>query len=76
MLASAALQPWRKQPRWTAEDMQLPAVGYGAIPEITTKQELYKGAVFYRKPGTKGPAFHNYTLEPPEFAERLGRPGD
>eukprot|EP00969_Alexandrium_andersonii_P022937 1003754-Alexandrium_andersonii.AAC.1 len=39
MLATAALQPWRKRPRWTAEDMQLPAVDYGTIPEITTKPE-------------------------------------
>eukprot|EP00969_Alexandrium_andersonii_P194836 8606600-Alexandrium_andersonii.AAC.1 len=75
MLESAALQPWKKRPRWTAEDMQLPAVEYGTIPEITSKPEWYRGATFYRKPGTKGQDFHNFTLEPPEFEERLCKAG-
>eukprot|EP00969_Alexandrium_andersonii_P059247 2609882-Alexandrium_andersonii.AAC.1 len=77
MLETAATQPWHRQPQWTAEDVQLPAMGYGAIPLITTRPEPYHGGIFYRKPGTTGNDFHNYTLEPPEFLEtgRLGRPG-
>eukprot|EP00969_Alexandrium_andersonii_P206471 9122201-Alexandrium_andersonii.AAC.1 len=65
MIDAAVLQPWRRQPQWTAEDMQLPELGHDAVPLISTKPELYYGGTFYRKPGTKGNDFHNCTLEPP-----------
>eukprot|EP00969_Alexandrium_andersonii_P047336 2076993-Alexandrium_andersonii.AAC.1 len=44
MLDAAALQPWRRQPQWTARDMQLPAMALGHVPVIMTKKELYHGA--------------------------------
>eukprot|EP00969_Alexandrium_andersonii_P064980 2861530-Alexandrium_andersonii.AAC.1 len=77
MLDAAALQPWRRQPQWTARDMQLPALEPGAVPTITTRPELWHGAIFYRRPGAKGNDFRNYSLEPPEFLAtgRLGKPG-
>eukprot|EP00969_Alexandrium_andersonii_P120277 5317471-Alexandrium_andersonii.AAC.1 len=76
MLQAAAMQPWRRQPAWSAEDMQLPATEYGNIPAITTKKEPYHGTIFYRRPGMKGDDFHNFSLEPPEFATRLAKPGE